>query len=272
MLTDATGLHSDDSLRSSSSSHGHARGGGSTTKGCLIRGVRRLRHSASLTNVARAFGALCGAGAQDASPSSLAPAYSDSDALLAHQAPPSKKKKGQSRQPSSGKPRPPPHEAVVRSFLFEEPGHRPCFLPCPLGFAKRVDTEVPTISLASPGSSACTPSSPRDSEYGLANWQLGLQTLLDVTKCSTTSPPPSAGHNDANMDRQLQLQLQRELTSLQAQIDYWKGCVVRTMYDARVLQTKSTPSAVLLVCGILHAWQKHARKDREARAGPQTLQ
>jgi len=216
MLTDATGLHSDDSLRFSSLSHGHARVGGSTTKGSLIRGIRRLRHSAPLTNVARAFGALCGAGAQDASPSSRAPAYSDSDALLAYEGPPAKKKKGQSREPSSGKPRPPPHEAVVRSILLEEPGHRPSFLPCPPGFAKGVDTEVPTISIASPRPSACTPSSPCDSEYGLANWQLGLQTLLDVTKCDSTSPPPSAGHNDANVDRQLQLQLIAEGADLAA--------------------------------------------------------
>jgi len=277
MWSDAARLRCDSSVRSSSSSHGHALSNRSGAKGCLMSGARRfrraasassLRHSASLTNMARAFGSLCGAGRRDASPSSLAPARSDSGALLVHQAPSAKEKK-QSVGRSSGKPRPPQLEAALSPAFWEESGHRPSSLPHPPGFPNGVTTEM---SLASPRPSACTPSSPHDSDYGLANWQLGLETLLDVRKGDVASPLPSARHTDANVDTQLQLQLQRELTSLQAQVEYWKERAVQTMHDARDVKMKSARCALLFVWGIFRAWQRHAKVYREAHAGLQTEQ
>merc|ERR1712037_124552 len=117
------------------------------------------------------------------------------------------------------------------------------------------------MSLASPQSSACMPSSPRDSEYGLANWQLGLEALLDVRKSDPASPPLSARHSDVNVD-----------TLLQDQVDYWKERAVQTMHDAHAVKMKPARCALLFVWGIFRTWQKHARMDRDAPAEPQTQQ
>lgn len=86
------------------------------------------------------------------------------------------------------------------------------------------------------------PASPRDSEFGIADWQLGMEAMLDGQR-SHHSGAFACGDSA------------QQLASLKAEVDFWKEKAVTTMCHAK-LDTKAARRSLIFLWRTFNAWRR----------------
>jgi hypothetical protein len=116
-----------------------------------------------------------------------------------------------------------------------------------LTFAEK-ERNLPVVSVAmSPPAS--TLASPRDSEFGVADWQLGMEAMLD-TRASQKSQLDSAQH----------------VANLQAEVDLWKERAVQMLCSSK-MDTKAARRSLVFVWRVFTAWHRQAASSSKQAAG-----
>lgn len=99
-----------------------------------------------------------------------------------------------------------------------------------------------SVSMSPPASAFAA--SPRDSEFGVADWQLGMDAMLD-----------------ARASQKPQVDCAQHVANLQAEVDFWKERVVQVMCASK-MDTKAARRSLVFLWRFFNAWQKQTAGTR----------
>jgi hypothetical protein len=102
-----------------------------------------------------------------------------------------------------------------------------------------VPVDVEVMMLSPSGSLTLSQSTPRDSEFGLSDWQLGMDAMLDAQ-----------GARKAKVDAQ-------QVAELQAELQFWKERVGDVLCAAK-MDTKAARRSLVFAWRVFRAWQQQA--------------
>jgi len=100
----------------------------------------------------------------------------------------------------------------------------------------------------SPRTSSEQPGSPRDSEFGLADWQLGMEALLDNRHLDKKGIACDMGDVE-------------QMKALQAELAYWKEKTVNVMLASK-LNTRAARQSLMFLWRAFNAW--HSQLESQA--------